>query len=463
MLRAAFPVAAVSAPFAPTLPATVRGQDPADPHPATADIAPLAADYTITAKISPLDSAGRMRVDGTERVQLTNRTGTRAGAAMFGVTAAHYGWFTLDGATIDGVPAAVDQAEIRLSFPEWPGIEAGESRTISFAFHLLIGDGGDGYDATRRDGDVLRLGYWFPILTDDHGYHAQFDAVYTATGDFHVSLDIPADMVLASTGVVGSRSTAGGRTIYAIDAPRVRDFAALLSPDYDVLRGTTKTGVAVEIYTVAAQYTQNPTVPQRMLDDAIRSIEQLSAWVGPYAYPVYRIADAGPTMPGGLETPMLSMVGSRIRNVDVLVAHETAHQWFYGMIGTHPQTDPWVDEGAASLFERAIYDGVDTSATLPRTLPCEVNITVWNTLSDEDATYCAYNGGRKVYAVMRDVMGTERFLAALHDLYTANLYGIVTARDVLAIFQKHSAKDLRPVVRPYFSYDWLDTLLPPGV
>src|SRR5215472_11913621 len=217
-------VAADAPPFTPHLPPGVRGQDPMDPHPATTDIPPLAADYTLVASVGGAGANGRIHVDGNERVRLTN-TGTQPVAAVtFDTLAVHYGWFTLDGGTIDGIPTAVDQAEIRFSFPEWPALAPGDTRTVGFTFHLDIGDGGDGWDGTRRDGDILRLAYWFPILSDDHGYHDDYDAIYTATGNFHVTLTAPADQMLASTGVVQHTDTNADTMTYTIEAPNVRDF-----------------------------------------------------------------------------------------------------------------------------------------------------------------------------------------------------------------------------------------------
>jgi aminopeptidase N len=230
-----------------------------------------------------------------------------------------------------------------------------------------------------------------------------------------------------------------------------------------VTRGTTKDGVSVEVYTVPSHYAQAPGRVNTILSDAVRSIEQMSAWVGPYPYPVYRVVDAGLSMPGGIEFPMLSMIGSRLNGVGVLVSHETAHQWFFGLLGTHPQTETWVDEGAASFFEEAIYSGIDTPVTLDRALPCRVSIPVWDmSIPFRDHYFCVYDGGREVYATIRDTMGADRFVAALHDLYTQDRYGIITARDMLTIFQQHSATDLRPALRDELSYDWLDSLPAPG-
>lgn len=455
--------AADAPPFSPTMPAIVRGEDPQNPHPATTDIPPFAADYTLSAAVGDAGPDGAIHVTGTEQIRLTN-TGTQPVSSLtFNVAAVHYGWFVLDSGTIDGKPTEVDQAEVRFSFREWPALAPGDTRTVGFTFHLDVRDAGDGFDATRREGDILRLGYWFPMLSDDHGYHDDFDAVYTATGNFHVTMTAPATQVLASTGVVRRQETAGDRTTYTVDAPQVRDFVALLSPSYRVTRGMTKDGVSVEVFTVPDHYAQAPDRVDTILGDAVRSIEQMGAMVGPYPYPVYRVVDAGLDMPGGIEFPMLSMIGSRLRGVDVLVSHETAHQWFFGLVGTHPQTETWVDEGAASFFEEAIYSGIDTPVTLARPLPCRVNIPVWDTsASFRNHYFCVYDGGRKVYATIRDTMGADRFVAALHDLYAQDRYGIITARDLLTNFQQHSAADLRPALRDYLSYDWLDALPPPG-
>lgn len=452
-------VAAEAPPFTPTLPPGVRGQDPMDPHPATTDIPTLAADYTLTATVAEAGSDGKIHVDGTERVRLTNTGAQPVGALSFAVLAAHYGWFALDGGTIDGTPTAVDQADIRFSFPDWPALAPGESRTVGFTFRLDIGDGGDGFDGTRRDGDILRLAYWFPILSDDHGYNEELDAVYTASASFRVTLTAPAGQTLASTGVVQRAETAGERTTYTIAAENVRDFVAFLSPSYVVTRGVTKENVAVEVFMTPAHAATVPGGAPQILRYAIRSLEEMSALVGPYPYPVFRLADGGTTLPGGIEFPMLATISTRLRDQATLVAHETAHQWFYGLIGTQPQTEPWVDEGAASFFERAIYDGAGFAATLPRALPCRVSVSVWDPgVSARDRYYCVYDGGRKAYAAIRDAMGTDRFLAALRDLYAKNRYGIVTARDLLANFQRYSTTDLRPTFRAYLSYDWLDTL-----
>jgi aminopeptidase N len=49
----------------------------------------------------------------------------------------------------------------------------------------------------------------------------------------------------------------------------------------------------------------------------------------------------------GIEYPMLSFVG--ISGYDrLIVSHETAHQWFYSLVGNDQARDPWLDETLAT-------------------------------------------------------------------------------------------------------------------
>ncbi len=450
-------------PGTPTPTLTVRGQNPMDPHPATMDIPPLTADYTLAARVSERRTDGAVRVDGTVRVLLRNTGSRPVERPTFNVPSARYGWFALESGSLDGVAATVDQADVRLNFPDWTPLAPNMTRTVGFAFHLDIRDAGDGWDACRLDGDVLRLAYWFPMLSDDHGYTPRIDPAYTASGDFHVTLSAPAGWVLAATGGITKEETAAGRVTYSVEATKVRDWVGLLSPSFAVTQGKTAGGVAVRVLTVPSHFAALTGRVEAIRDAAITGLERMSEWVGPYPYPVFTIADAGLSMPGGIEFPTLIMIGPRDPDWRVLIAHEVAHQWFYGILGTRTQAEPWVDEGAAAYFERAIYAGLVQAPSLSRPLPCAVSVSVWDeTIPARDLDTCAYSGGRAVYATIATALGPERFARALHELYDTHRYGIVSAREMLTIFQRHSPTDLRSLLRPYLDYDWLPALPPPG-
>lgn len=53
---------------------------------------------------------------------------------------------------------------------------------------------------------------------------------------------------------------------------------------------------------------------------------------------------------GGMEYPGLIFIGrdwmaeSQADSLELMLAHETAHQWFYALVGSDQVTDAWQDE-----------------------------------------------------------------------------------------------------------------------
>src|SRR5262249_58689532 len=71
-----------------------------------------------------------------------------------------------------------------------------------------------------------------------------------------------------------------------------------------------------------------------------------------------------PAPGGGIEYPssILMLDGSQ-----VVAVHETAHQWFYAMVGDSQATHAWLDEAFASYAEQLVDDDPPpaTALTMP--------------------------------------------------------------------------------------------------
>jgi aminopeptidase N len=240
-------------------------------------------------------------------------------------------------------------------------------------------------------------------------------------------------------------------------ADNVRDFALAVSPSYTIDYGQSGSGVALELYTSGV----GEGTRQDILAWTADALDQLAELIGPYPYATFRIADAGPTMPGGIEFPGLIYINPAYGQLDRLIYHEVAHQWLYGIIGTRTLQDGWIDEGGAEFFERGLPTGCSEVPPLPAG-----GYALWLDASYEELPddpernwyFSIYEQGARFYAEVKATMGDDAFWAAFRDIYAEHAFGIVTAWDVLATWQLHSPTDLRPLYNAYFRYDWIDSL-----
>ena len=92
--------------------------------------------------------------------------------------------------------------------------------------------------------------------------------------------------------------------------------------------------------------------PARLARDTGTAITALSRRFGPFPYATLTV----PLLPdfgGGIEYPSSILLASP---ADVVLVHEVAHMWFYGMVGDSQFRDPWLDEAFASYAESVTGD-----------------------------------------------------------------------------------------------------------
>jgi hypothetical protein len=437
--------------------------------PPTIPLPNLAAYYALT--VDQFDfSEGHLHT--AETVQVTNREGCALDRLYFSITAARWGWFTLGGVRVGGqtVAATVEGTVLPVRLPQ--PLAAGATTEIAFDFQLDIGTAADpytigGFAGTTRAGDILRLAYWFPILSDNHQYPPFLDPPYTANADFTVTLTTPAELVVAPTGTVADqRQNADGTVTRRIEAANVRDFVLALSPDYQVARRQAANGVMVEVYYSPQTFGRNQQpefIQQRIaqaLDAAVTAEERLSALIGPYPYPTLRVVDGGATLSGGIEFPALVMIGLNVTSNN-LVYHEVGHEWLYGLLGTRTQQDPWIDEGGATFL--ADYIGGTLAANPPAAsaFTYRLSNSVWDIPpggTQRNATNAIYTQGGAFYSRVMRAMGEDAFWGSMQALFRAKRYGIITPRDLLAAWQTASPVDLRPLFAEYLDYPWIGEL-----
>ncbi len=381
----------------------------------------------------------------------------------FQIPAAGYGFFTLDSLTLAG--AAIE--------PRWLNggatmvVDVPDSVVapveIGIDFRLNVGGpetSGWGYLAV--DADVLRLGYWFPQISDDHPFSLTLDPSYTRIATFDVILDLDAGLQFSHSGeVTGSEQLADGRVRYRLHGENIRDFDLALASSYVFASTVSQTGVTIEY---AWRGGISPDVSDRVLSVATDAVDRLSSLLGPYPWPTLRIADAGPSLPGGIEYGNHIWINPLYDPLDRLIYHEVAHMWLYGIIGTRTLEEGWIDEGGAEFFERGLASNFSEVAPYPDGGYCCSLDARWEELPQSGSgTYFAiYEQGQRFYMAVLDTMGWDNFWAAMRQIYADHALGIVTAYDMLRAWQIQSEVDLRPLFNDTFRYQWIDDLPPPG-
>ena len=235
-------------------------------------------------------------------------------------------------------------------------LKPGEKISIDMKFNVKIpnSEGRFGYGE-----NTINITNWFPIacVHDDRGwnlksYEAVGDPFYSDTSNFYVKLLIPRKYKVGCTGNIISEKSDSEKVLYEIQAKKVRDFAFILSDKFKIKKDTYK-GVNINTYNL------NEKLSTEVTKIAKDSISIFSNLFGEYPYDTYSVI-ASDFYIGGMEYPTLVMIDQSLYNekdkflLEYVIAHETAHQWWYSVIGNDEISEPWLDE-ALTEYSTVLY------------------------------------------------------------------------------------------------------------
>lgn len=204
--------------------------------------------------------------------------------------------------------------------------------------------------------DTYNFGNWYPVLcVYDRNWliypYSNFgDPFYTTTSNYRVSITTPKDYIIASTGNIINKEVNKDKIYWKVRADMVRDFAWVASKHFKVKERTID-GIKIKIYYL----NNNKKIIEKALKYAINSIEIFNNLFGRYPYEQFSIVSTN--INGGMEYPNIVFINEKFYNeyfierLERIIAHETAHQWWYSVVGNNQIEEAWLDEGLATFSE----------------------------------------------------------------------------------------------------------------
>jgi hypothetical protein len=384
-----------------------------------------------------------------ETIGLTNDSGGVVGGIHLSMPAAVTDRLSLERVDVDGTAAATRSTipgDVEVFFPEPLAVGASSKVVVRFD-EVASSDVSSSLDIrfSKSDG-ILRLGHWLALGSNQHPIRKPGDAQVSAAGHFRLTLHLSdPNLVVAAPGTVVNNT--GGTHVYDID--HARDLALAIAPDFHVTRGSVD-GIHVEVYTRSGIGG----------DDTLRFAEAaLTTFDDAYGhYPWTRfVLVQSPRNRSGNEYPGIVFLGRTSLEDQVVVAHETAHQWFYAVVGNDQVRDPWIDEALAEYSADYDFGSIARSCS---TLHVDLPITAFpdrrpNDQACNEYSQTIYIKGAAMVDGVRRLLGDERFNAAMRALVANHRFEIVTTTDVVATWLEVAPDPaaLAADLQPYFETD----------
>ena len=383
------------------------------------------------------------------------------------------GMWWVDGETLTPVDNATwegQQIRVPLRQPLLPG-QTAELR-VDYQFSLpsqaaVAGDRPMPIGFTSRQANLVDWYPFVPPYRSGSGWLAHPPAYYGEhlvfdLADFTVNLTIidgRDDLVIAAS-APGSQDG----SVLRYHLPAARNFALSIGHEY-VAESEQVGDVTVTSY----YFPLHERAGKRVLQTTVEAVELYEELFGPYPHETLAVVEAD--FLDGMEYDGLYFLSKAFYNLhqgsvqDFLVAiaaHETAHQWWYGIVGSDQANEPWLDEALCTYTEHLYYEHYYPEALdwwwsyrvnydQPRGW---VDSSVYSQEGSQQ-TYRDYRGavylnGAHFLHDLREGMGEEAFLAFLADYTERNAGQIATGDGFFTLLAEHSSMDIAPLLEKYF-------------
>ncbi len=342
-----------------------------------------------------------------------------------------------------GAPVSTQGSLVRL--PLRRCLTPGQSVTahLEFVLHLALGSA----ERVGRAEALAWFGTGFPVLAWQRGSGWATNPVVDQIGEMVSSEELrlrSLEVVVPETYEVLGTGESLGREPGPIDGTAVERFAADSVRDVAVTVGELET-YDRELPGGVMLHVGGPDVGTGMpladwADEVERAVVDTAAQLGPYPYDDLWVSVI-PDCPSGIEFPgaiQFADLPVGRPEFSLLVSHEVAHMWFYGLVGNNQGTSPWLDEALATYTQQLVDDALPVVAPLtPERVQGRVGESMaWYARPAVHRLYGqgVYDAGAAMLAEARRAIGEETFDGMLRSYVAANAHRIATPEDFAAAF-----------------------------
>jgi len=273
-------------------------------------------------------------------------------------------------------------------------LKPGEKMTVSTPFKVKIPSG----DISRLGhvGESFQITQWYPkpAVFDKNGWNEMpyltQGEFYSEYGSFDVSITLPKNYVVGSTGDCQTAEELDFMTTKAAETAKkledgsfanakkgfggaddfpessaemktvrytqsnVHDFAWFADKRFEILKGEVELPHSKRKVTTWAMFVPYHHSTWQFAGEYLHDgVYYYSKWNGDYPYNNVTAVDGTISAGGGMEYPNVTVIGNAQskEQLEVVIVHEVGHNWFYGQLGSNERTHAWMDEGLNTLNE----------------------------------------------------------------------------------------------------------------
>ncbi|MFX1312261.1 MAG: M1 family metallopeptidase [Promethearchaeota archaeon] len=297
------------------------------------------------------------------------------------------------------------------------------------------------------------------------------DPFYSDMAYYNLTIDVPEEMVIAATGELLEMKNYSNRKVLHFNPHYpVREVTFSASRHFTVESGLVN-GVNISTYFLPKSYS---LWHRWALSVATAALTYYNFTIGIYPYNTFNVVEEH-THFGGMEYPLQVYITSTQYDppkyaLELGIAHETAHQWFYNMLGVDEVDWGFVDEGIVvwlsdyfrnirhpdwDLFTPYRFLNSVRRYNFTVGLPNKINQSVYNALTNPDIYWdTAYIKTPTVLEHLRQYIPFD-FLPGLRLFFRTHYFDFGDLSDLKHAFETLHGNSLDWYFLPWFNNKYL--------